>query len=152
MFGSRSDKQPNKTNSISFAKSANSNNIDTLISDACQITGDINSEKSIKIDGQVTGNVCAKGTIVISSTGRIIGDINSESLIVYGNIDGNSVTQEIHLQQGGHVEGNIETQSLQVEPDATYNGVISMTQRLAHTIPVLPYATENMLDDEEAAS
>ncbi len=50
------------------------------------------------------------------------------------------------------IELNIETQSLQVEPDATYNGVISMTQRLAHTIPVLPYATENMLDDEEAAS
>lgn len=124
MFGSKKDnnKQPPLA-----AKPVEMGKIDTLISEACQITGDVHSENSLKIDGQITGDITAKGTVIISEHGRVLGDINANVLVIYGYHLGNSTTQSIHIQNTGYAEGNIDTSSLQVEPSATYKGEVMMS-------------------------
>lgn len=124
MFGSKKD---NHKATPLAAKPVDVGKIDTLISTACQITGDIHSENSLKIDGQITGDITATGTVVISEQGRVLGDINANVLVIYGQHSGNSSTQSIHIQNSGYAEGNIDTTSLQVEPSATYRGEVTMS-------------------------
>ena len=75
---SKSQKTASSTSSV--APSA----IDTLIGTQCRIQGDIFSQQSIKIDGQITGNVQAGGMVIVGENGVINGDIRSHELMVFG--------------------------------------------------------------------
>ena len=119
--------QPSNKEKALITKPVDVGKIDTLISQSCRLEGSISSENSLKIDGQVTGNIQANETVIISQQGKIIGDITANVLIIYGQHYGNSSTQSIHIQDNGYAEGDIDTLSLQVEPTATYKGMVSMS-------------------------
>ena len=109
------------------AKAVDVGKIDTLISESCKIEGTIHSDYSIKISGKVSGSITAKDTVVISQHGQVTGDIEAKTLIVYGQMTGNSTTEVIHIQDEGFIEGDVKTSSLQVEPTATYKGAVLMS-------------------------
>ena len=118
--------------------------IDTLIGTQCRIQGDIFSQQSIKIDGQITGNVQAGGMVIVGENGTINGDIRSHELMVFGKVEGLVEVDKLQLKNTAHVTGNIRTKSLLVEEGAVYAGDIRMDQKpatstsaTAHKEPVL---------------
>lgn len=102
--------------------------IDTLIGTQCRIQGDIFSQQSIKIDGQITGNVQAGGMVIVGENGTINGDIRSHELMVFGKVEGLVEVDKLQLKNTAHVAGNIRTKSLLVEEGAVYAGDIRMDQ------------------------
>ena len=110
--------------------------IDTIIGAQCRIQGDILSQQSVKIDGQIQGNVQAGGTVIIGDKGAVNGDIRGSDLIVFGKTEGLIEVKKLHLKPNARVTGNIRTQSLQVEDGAVYTGDIRMDRSAGNaTLP-----------------
>ena len=102
------------------------NVIDTLIGEGCKIKGDIVCDNSMKIDGQIFGNILAKSTVIVSKDALIKGDVNSDKLIVYGKIDGNVQSDFLDLKSTAFLQGDITTKVFQCEAGSVYKGTIEM--------------------------
>lgn len=118
MFGSKKQKQP--------SMSVSNQPVDTLISPQCTIEGDVHTKNSIKIDGQVQGNVQASGQVVVGDAGVIKGDVRCNDLLAYGTLEGNVYVKRIQLKPSAVILGNIETEVLEVESGARYQGNVVM--------------------------
>lgn len=127
------------------------NAIDTIIGSQCRIQGDILSQQSVKIDGQIQGNVQAGGMVVVGDKGAVNGDIRGSELVVFGKVEGLIEVKRLHLKPAARVTGNIRTQSLQVEDGAVYAGDIRMDSN-AGTAALPPGAPEKAIVPPEKAA
>ncbi len=108
-------------------QSIDQQSISTLISQGCEIDGNIKAPNFVRIDGHVTGDVKVEGGLILGETGMITGNIFTPEIIVYGTVNGNIQTDTLKIQSTGKINGEIKTQTLQVEMGAVYNGRISTT-------------------------
>jgi cytoskeletal protein CcmA (bactofilin family) len=105
------------------------NNTINLISSGTDITGDINSNGDIRIDGTVTGTLNTKGKVVIGPTGRLRGEIICKNSEISGLIEGKiTVAQLLNLKASSRIQGDISTSKLSIEPGAKFSGNCKMTE------------------------
>jgi len=105
----------------------------SIIAAGVTITGDIDAEGDIRIDGTVHGNVYCRSKVVIISTGIVEGDIEAVNVDVHGTVTGNiRATELLSLKGKSNITGNLTTVKLQIEPNATFNGLCTMSY---HTVP-----------------
>ena len=98
-----------------------------IISDGTTIKGDVNASGDIRIDGKLTGNISAKGKLVVGPSGRIEGEINCSNVEVSGFIKGKVTANELlTLKTTSRIEGDIATGKLSVEPGAVFTGTCAM--------------------------
>ena len=91
------------------------------------ITGDIQSDGIIRIDGTVKVKVRTKVKIAVGKVGVIEGDIFCDEADIEGQVSGTvNVTNKLTIRSHGRVSGDIQTGKLVVEPGATFNGTCSM--------------------------
>jgi cytoskeletal protein CcmA (bactofilin family) len=91
------------------------------------ITGDINSNGDIRIDGSLTGKLVTKGKVVIGNTGRVKGEINCKNSDVEGSIEGRiTVSQLLSLKATSHITGDIIANKLAIEPGCWFTGNCDM--------------------------
>lgn len=116
--------------------------ISTLISEGCILDGNLKAPSYARIDGQVTGDVIIDEGLIIGEKGTISGNVVTKEMIVYGVVNGNIQTNSLEIKATGKVNGEIRTQTLQVENGAVYNGSLSMTQnsKLAQSQQIAPPA------------
>jgi len=100
----------------------------SVIASGMQVTGDIESDGDMRIDGTVKGNVFCRSKVVIISTGKVTGDIQAVNVDVHGMVDGNITAGELlSLKANCIINGNLITEKLQIEPNASFNGNCTMT-------------------------
>lgn len=100
----------------------------SVIASGMQLTGDMESEGDIRIDGLVNGNIFCKSKVVIIATGKVIGDIHAVNIDVHGTVNGNITARDLlSLKSNCKINGNLATEKLQIEPNATFNGHCTMT-------------------------
>ncbi len=100
----------------------------SIIAAGVTITGDIDAEGDIRIDGRVQGNVYCRSKVVVISTGHIEGDIEAVNVDVHGTVIGNIKAGELlSLKGNSQITGNLTTEKLQIEPNATFNGLCTMS-------------------------
>jgi len=100
-----------------------------LIGNGTVITGDITSNGDIRIDGILTGNLSAKGKIVISETGKIKGEISCKNADVSGTVEGKLTVAELLSMKGtSTVTGEVFIGRLAIEPGCHFNGNCQMEQ------------------------
>lgn len=99
----------------------------TIISAGTTITGTVQSNGDIRIDGTIQGNLEAKAKILIGASGIIEGNIDGKLADVLGKVHGNiKVTDLLHLHGKAFVDGDIFAGKLQIEPSASFNGQCHM--------------------------
>ena len=93
----------------------------SIISEGFTFEGTITSDGVINIAGTVRGKITAK-SVLIDSSGQVDGELNSEQLVIKGQlkgdvncddlnvgplarVDGNISYKYIHIQRGGRVAG-----------------------------------------------
>ena len=109
----------------SFDETSTSAN--TIIGAGTTITGDIESNGDIRIDGILKGNLMAKLKILIGPEGMIEGDIEGQLADVLGKVTGKIKVKELlHLRGKATVHGDIYAGKLQIEPTVTFNGQCHM--------------------------
>ena len=106
---------------------ANSTNASTMIGAGTTITGDLESNGDIRIDGILKGNLRGKAKIIIGADGKVEGDIEGLQADIIGHVTGTIKVQELlYLHGNTVVHGDIYAGKLQVEPTAVFNGKCHM--------------------------
>ena len=98
-----------------------------MIGAGTTITGDLESNGDIRIDGILKGNVSGKAKIIIGAEGKVEGDIEGLQADIIGHVTGTIKVQELlYLHGNTVVHGDIYAGKLQVEPTAVFNGKCHM--------------------------
>src|SRR5438445_2186905 len=90
-------------------------------------TGNLNSEGSVRLDGEISGEINAAGTVLISEGARVNAKIEAKFVIVAGSFDGQIFCAErLELQASSRIKGSIKTKRLSVGDGAFIDGEIHM--------------------------
>jgi cytoskeletal protein CcmA (bactofilin family) len=97
------------------------------ISQGTVISGDIETQGDIRVDGRLSGSLVCKGKLVLGETGRIDGDVECVNANISGTLKATIKVKELLSLQGtAKVLGDIETDKLDVVSGATFTGQCSM--------------------------
>lgn len=108
--------------------------MDTIIGENSTITGNIESDSSIKVMGRVDGSIKAAGDVMILLNAVINGDIWAENLTIAGTVKGNlHVKNNLHLESTARVRGDMELHSLVTDEGAIFEGNCKMSDLTADT-------------------
>lgn len=98
-----------------------------LIQSGTIITGDIESNGNIRIDGTLTGTVTAGGKVILGSTGSVEGEINCINADIEGKVLGLMHIKELlSLKATAVITGDIFISKLSIEPGARFTGTCRM--------------------------
>jgi cytoskeletal protein CcmA (bactofilin family) len=98
-----------------------------LISSGTKITGDISAEGDIRIDGELKGNIRAKGRLVIGTSGKIEGEVTCNNIEVSGEVKGKIISDDLlSMKSTAKISGEIMTGKLSVEPGSLFTGTCMM--------------------------
>ncbi|MFH1118771.1 MAG: polymer-forming cytoskeletal protein [Bacteroidota bacterium] len=107
-----------------------------LIQSGTFITGDIQSNGNIRIDGTLNGTVYAGGKVILGSTGAVDGEIKCINADIEGKVTGTIQVKELlSFKATAVVSGEIITNKLAIEPGARFTGTCRMDSMNAE-IPV----------------
>ena len=98
--------------------------LNRLVSET-QLTGDLVTNSSLRVDGQINGNVKCNGRLVVGEEGKITGDITATEVELDGTVSG-QINAEIllTLHQTAVVKGDVNTERLIIEDGARIEGKI----------------------------
>ena len=92
------------------------------------VKGNIITETDFRLDGQVEGDISCNGKIVVGPKGQVIGNIVSSNAEILGEVEGSvRVSEKLVLKATANIKGDVFAQSLEIEPNARFNGVCNMS-------------------------
>ena len=99
----------------------------SIIAKGTCLTGDVDADGVVKIEGKVVGNVRAARQVLIGKEGQVEGDIQSLEVIVGGHVHGSIQAEErVELQASCTVVGDIATRRVLVEEGSRLDGALRM--------------------------
>ena len=101
--------------------------INTILGSDIDFIGDISGDSIIRIEGKVCGNINLKKGIILGENAYIEGNMESDYIILFGHIKGNIKSKEIILKSTGTVQGDIETDALEIEMGCRYSGQLKIS-------------------------
>ncbi|MDR3560983.1 MAG: polymer-forming cytoskeletal protein [Negativicutes bacterium] len=104
-----------------------SDQIETIIGKDTQIKGTISAGGTVRIDGQVDGEISTKGDIIVGETGVIKAQIQARSATIAGSVHGNAdVMDKLELTSTAKLYGDIKTGILIIGEGAVFKGACEM--------------------------
>jgi cytoskeletal protein CcmA (bactofilin family) len=99
----------------------------SVIAVGATITGELESNGIVKIEGHVVGSVKAVRQVLVAKGGVIDGDIFTDEAIVGGEVRGGIYAERrTEIQADSKISGDIVTQSVVVHEGGEVNGYINM--------------------------
>ena len=120
MFNKKNKQQPLEINQ---------QEISTIIGEDYVFTGELKGTSIVRIEGKIIGNVNIESGIVLGEKGSIEGDVVTRSAIIYGTVNGNLKATQLEIKKTGYVNGDIITDTLEIELGAQYNGRLNMQRQ-----------------------
>jgi len=95
----------------------------TVMTADIEIIGTIKSSGSVRIDGKLEGDLNCAGDGVIGESAQIKGNLNVNSVSVFGQVNGNIAAKDrIELKSTARVTGDIKSKRLKVEDGVSFVG------------------------------
>ena len=95
----------------------------TVVGVGARLDGNLVSAGSLRIDGQVKGQINADGDVTLAPQSQVEADIRAQNVSVAGRFKGNiAVKGKAHLARGGRVDGNITSKTLVIEEGGIFHG------------------------------
>jgi cytoskeletal protein CcmA (bactofilin family) len=118
------------TENESLARDLKDGTVSGFVGAGTMVHGEAVFKGMMRIDGQLSGSVKSeKGTLIVSSGGRVEATIEVAVANINGRINGDIIaTERIELGRTAHVTGNIQAPSLVIEQGAIFEGSCRMTQ------------------------
>lgn len=101
----------------------------TIIGPETFFHGSMTVRGSIRIEGEMEGNITEAQETIVGKNGRVRGNICADRAEVGGQVYGDIVcAAHLEIKAGGKVLGNIRAPKLIVEESAVFDGQCSMSQ------------------------
>lgn len=99
----------------------------TVISRGVKIEGKLSCSGSIRLDGEVQGDISSQSTVIVGENGKVNGQINADSITIGGKVTGTIKAKEkVVLESKANLKGDIVTKILSVDAGAVFNGNTKM--------------------------
>src|SRR6476659_8188584 len=123
-------------NTSTHAQESRSLSIST-ISEDLTITGNVESQGELHLNGQVQGDVrCI--ALVLGENAQLEGNVVAEDVMVRGRLIGSVRARKVMLQSTAHVEGNLVHKSLAVEHGTHFEGDSRPSENSLASNPEVP--------------
>jgi len=98
------------------------------IAQGTTLKGNIDSEGSFRIEGELIGTLNIKGKVVIGESGLIDGEVVCENADIEGSFKGKlKVNKCLNLKATARISGEVITDQLVVEAGASFNATCQMS-------------------------
>ena len=92
-----------------------------------RIVGKLNFEGSVRIEGQIEGEITAEDGLTIGEGAIVKAKINGTTVVVHGQVTGDIAAKtRLELRAPSKVVGNISTPNLVIQEGAVFEGQCSM--------------------------
>ena len=110
--------------------------ISSIIGADMVVDGNIRAKEAVRVEGSVTGDVETEGALIISSSGKVKGNVKGSSIIIGGSLEGDLTSSgRTEVASTGRVIGNIKTKSLVVDENGVFQGQCVMNTEAISTLP-----------------
>jgi len=108
-------------------KKFNSEIVNTLIGEEANLTGSIHTQRSIRIEGTLDGEINSQGEVFVGEKSKIKGNIFGKRVIIAGEVNGNiEAVGGLQICQTGKVYGDITGDQLIIDEGGIYQGKVNM--------------------------
>ena len=130
MFDKKKDDTLNEDKGITDVFRPAKGSAKVVIGNGVSITGEIKKADEVQIDGEA--DVTMKtDNIVIGSTGKCKGNIETHNADIWGNFDGDlKASGTLTIQEAGVATGTIEYQKMQIKLGGKLSGDIKMSDKI----------------------
>jgi cytoskeletal protein CcmA (bactofilin family) len=120
--------QPQAAQPAQFSQADRAEDCSSVIGAGSSWTGKFRSEESVRLDGKVSGEVKAAGTVHITQGAEVKATVRGKFVVVAGSFDGQLFCSErLELLPTSRVKGQITTKLLSVGEGAFIDGEVHMT-------------------------
>ncbi|MDR2134844.1 MAG: polymer-forming cytoskeletal protein [Treponema sp.] len=103
---------------------------DTILSPDIDFSGTLNFEKPFLIRGKVSGEISAKGLLVIDEEAVVNANINASRVIIRGKVKGDvTAAEKVEVTITGELAGNVCAPEIFMETGCVFNGRCTMTAK-----------------------
>ena len=85
----------------------------TVIGAGCKLTGDIKTDHTVQIHGEIIGNITAE-TVVIGRGGHVVGEINTPVLFLHCKLDGPATVNTANIFSAAQMTGLLSYNTLNI--------------------------------------
>jgi cytoskeletal protein CcmA (bactofilin family) len=99
-----------------------------------EFTGDIVSDSNIQIEGDILGNVSCSGKVLITSSGKLKGNLVCVNAEIDGTVHGElTVENLLTMHSTARIKGDIQATKLTIEEGAYFEGACVMKSPMTTT-------------------
>lgn len=97
------------------------------IENGTKITGDIVTVGTIRVDGEVEGNLISESKVVLGQTSKVQGNLRAQNAEIAGSVTGTvEIAEMLVLKPSAVINGDIVTNKIIVDEGAQFNGTTKM--------------------------
>ena len=118
-----------KSDSSSNLKSLNNNENNSkgsVISSDLIITGSVDAEGSITVEGKIHGDVNCK-SVLVQESGIVEGSVTADDINIFGTVDGTITGKKVSIRATSKVEADIHHELIELEMGTEFSGVLKRT-------------------------
>lgn len=105
---------------------------DTVLSPDIDFSGTLQFEKPFLIRGKVSGEISARGILVIDEEAEVNANINASRVVIRGQVKGDVIASEkVEITVTGKLAGNVTAPEIFMETGCVFNGRCTMTEKKA---------------------
>jgi cytoskeletal protein CcmA (bactofilin family) len=95
--------------------------------EGAKIIGELITDSSIRIDGEVQGNITCAGKVLLGENAMVKGNLTCNEADIEGKVVGDlKVDSLLTLREKAKIEGNISTNRIEIHQGAIFLGNCSM--------------------------
>ena len=103
---------------------------DTILSQDIFFSGTLNFEKSFLIKGRLSGDILARGLLVVDEGAVVEANINASKVIIRGSVKGDvTASEKVEVTLSGKLVGNVTAPEIFMETGCVFNGRCTMTAK-----------------------
>jgi cytoskeletal protein CcmA (bactofilin family) len=103
---------------------------DTILASDIEFNGVLNFEKPFLIRGRLSGEIAARGLLVVDEDAVVEANINASKVIIRGSVKGDvTASEKVEVTITGKLVGNVTAPEIFMETGCVFNGRCTMTER-----------------------
>ena len=102
----------------------------SIIAAGMTVSGDIDSNGVVKVEGRVEGSIRSARQVLVGRQGAVRGDIDTREAIIGGTVEGTITGSErVEIQATAQVSGDVVTRTIVIAEGGKINGSVRMEEQ-----------------------